>query len=178
MEMDRPRAANLLATNDRVFARNRLVAIVPHSNPGQIRELRDLAKPGLRLVTAAPEVPIGVYTQDMLDRAVKDPAYGADFKERVNANVVSREPDVRQVVAKVNLGEADGAVVYATDVTPDVSGNVGTVAIPDALNTLATYPVALVKHPPSPAGAEAFVSFVLGPDGQAVLRKWGFVVGD
>jgi molybdate transport system substrate-binding protein len=174
-EMDKAKAAGVIGGPDTTFARNRLVVILPKNNPGQIKALEDLAKPGLKLVTAAPEVPIGVYTQDLLDRAIQDPAFGPDFKERVNANIVSRETNVRQVVAKVSLGEADAAVVYTTDVTPDLSATITSLAIPDTLNNLASYPIAVVKSPPSPAGAETFVSYVLGPDGQAVLKKWGFI---
>jgi molybdate transport system substrate-binding protein len=176
-EIDKARAAGVVEGTEKVFAGNRLALIFPKANPGKIAELKDLGRPGLKLVTAAPEVPIGVYTQDMLDKMVKDPAFGADFKEKVNANIVSREPNVRQVVAKVNLGEADGAVVYSSDVTPDVASNLGTLAIPDAYNTLATYPIAPVKNAPAPAPAEAFMTYLLGPDGQAVLKKWGFIVG-
>jgi DMSO/TMAO reductase YedYZ molybdopterin-dependent catalytic subunit len=151
------------------------VVIFPKNNPGQIRQLQDLAKPGLKFVTAAPEVPIGVYTQAMLDKMAQDPAYGADFKDRVNANIVSREPNVRQVVAKILLGEADAAVVYSSDVTPDVAPNLGTPEIPDQFNTLATYPIAIVRGAANRSGAEAFIAYVLSPPGQATLKKWGFI---
>jgi molybdate transport system substrate-binding protein len=174
-QMDRAKEANTIQGADRPFARNRLVVISPKDNPGQIRELKDLARPGLKLVTAAPEVPIGVYTQNMLDKMGQDPAFGAEFKDRVNANIVSREPNVRQVVAKINLGEADGAVVYSSDVTPDVAPNLGTLEVPDPLNTLATYPIAVVRGTANAAGAEAFISYVLSPPGQAALKKWGFI---
>lgn len=175
-EMDKAKGSGVIGGADRVFVRNRLAVIVPKANPGRVNDLKDLAKPGLKFVTAAPEVPIGVYTQDMLDKMVKDPAFGPDFKDRVNANIVSREPNVRQVVAKVSLGEADAAVVYTSDVTPDVAGTIGTLAIPDQFNTLATYPIAVVKGAPNGPGAEAFMSYVLGPDGQAILETWGFTL--
>jgi molybdate transport system permease protein len=155
-QMDRARQANLIAAADRVFVRNRLVVIVPKANPGGVRELQDLAKPGLKLVTAAPEVPIGVYTQTMLDRMVQDPAFGPDFKDRVNANVVSREPNVRQVVAKVNLGEADAAVVYSSDVTPDVAASLGTLDVPHRHPPRRAEPLdqrGLHRLPPEPARA-------------------------
>lgn len=174
-QMDRARQADLIDGADRVFARNRLVVIFPRNNPAQLRALRDLAKPGLKFVTAAPEVPIGVYTQTMLDQLAQDPAYGPDFKDKVNANIVSREPNVRQVVAKVSLGEADAAVVYSTDVTPDVAPNLGTLEIPDQFNTLATYPIAIVRGAGNRSGAEAFIAYVLSPPGQATLKKWGFI---
>ncbi|HZU06144.1 MAG TPA: molybdate ABC transporter substrate-binding protein [Chloroflexota bacterium] len=175
IQMDRAKDAGLIAGPDRVFVRNRLVVIAPRSNPAGVYELKDLAKPGLRFVTAAPEVPIGVYTQSMLERLAQDPAYGPDFKEQVNANIVSREPNVRQVVAKVSLGEADAAVVYHSDVTPDVADKLVRIEIPDPFNMLATYPVAVVRNAPNPAGAEAFIAYVLGPQGQATLERWGFI---
>lgn len=176
-EMDKARAAGVIGGSDRVVARNRLTLIFPKANPARIAALKDLARPGLKLVTAAPEVPIGLYTQAMLDKMVTAPAYGADFKDRVNANVVSREPNVRQVVAKVSLGEADAAVVYTTDLTPDLATSLGTLAIPDRFNTLVSYPVAIVQDAPRAAAAEAFVSYLLAPDGQAILNKWGFLPG-
>src|SRR5205814_976100 len=100
-EMDRAKSSGVIGGPDKVFVRNRLAVIVPKANPGQVNDLKDLARPGLKLVTAAPEVPIGVYARDMLDKMSKDAAYGPDFKDRVDANIVSREPNVRQVVAKV-----------------------------------------------------------------------------
>lgn len=175
VQMDRARQAGLISGGDRVFVRNRLVLVVPKGNPASLRDLKDLAKPGLRFATAAPEVPIGVYTQQLLDRLSQDPAYGADFKARVNANVVSREPNVRQIVAKVALGEADAAVVYSSDITPDVADRLGRLEIPDRFNTLAVYPIAMVRNAPNPSGAEAFIAYVLSSAGQATLQRWGFI---
>src|SRR5207247_9613709 len=86
----------------------------------------DLAKPILKLVASQPDVPVGVYTQNMLDRMSRDPRFGTGFKDRVNANIVSLEANVRQIVAKVQLGEADAGVVYRTDVTPQAAGQVAT----------------------------------------------------
>ena len=176
-EMDRAKQSGVIGGADRVFVRNRLAVITPKDNPAGIVVLKDLAKPGLKFVTAAPEVPIGVYTQDMLDKLAKEPAYGADFKDRVNANIVSREPNVRQVVAKVNLGEADAAVVYSSDVTPDVRNTIGTLEVPDQFNTLASYPIAAVQDAPNLVGGTAFMGYVLGAEGQAALKKWGFIPG-
>jgi len=88
-----------------MFAKNRLVVIVPRDNPGHVTSFRDLARPGLRLDVAAPAVPVGNYSRQALRQA--SAAYGADFASRVLRNVVSEEENVRQVVAKVQLGEAD-----------------------------------------------------------------------
>jgi len=101
-----------LAGKPRIFARNEPVLVVPEGNPARIRGLRDL--PGAkRIVVGVPEVPIGAYTLRILDAASE--RYGGDFRERVEARVVSRELNVRQVLAKVGLGEADAAIVYRTD---------------------------------------------------------------
>lgn len=173
-QMDAAARAGLLAGDPRAFAGNRLVVIAPRENPGGIASVRDLAQPGVKLVATPPSVPIGQYTLELLDRASADPAYGADFRARVEANVVSREDNVRQAVAKVVLGEADAAVCYATDVTPQLRGRLVQVAVPDPLQTTATYPIALARGG-NPAGGRAFAAFVLGPQGQEILERWGFV---
>jgi molybdate transport system substrate-binding protein len=173
-QMDNAKKADAIGGPDRVFARNRLVVITPKDNPKHVNAVKDLSKDGVKFVTAQPSVPIGQYTAQMLDKAVADSAtYGADFKSKVEANTVSKEDNVRQVVSKVQLGEADAAVVYSTDATPQVRAQLQIIQVPDPLQTLATYPIAVAKGANS-AGGEAFVSYVLGSDGQAVLAKWGF----
>jgi molybdate transport system substrate-binding protein len=134
-----------------------------------------LALPGLKVVTSQADVPIGVYTQTMLDRMSETAQYGAAFKDEVNANIVSREANVRQIVAKVQLGEADAGVVYKTDVTPQAAPQLSTIEIPDEFNTIATYPIARVQGGPNPSGADAFIAFVLSPAGQTTLAKWSFI---
>ena len=173
-QMDNANKANVLAGPDRAFARNRLVLITPAENPRRITGIHDLANEGVKFITAQPSVPIGQYTAQVLDKASADPSYGADFKSRVQANTVSQEDNVRQVVSKVQLGEADAAVVYSTDATPQVRGQLQIIEIPDALQTLATYPIAVANGSNS-AGGEAFVSYVLSSQGQATLAKWGFL---
>jgi molybdate transport system substrate-binding protein len=173
-QMDNARKADAIAGQDVVFARNRLVVIAPRDNPKQITAVNDLARDGVKFVTAQPSVPIGQYTQQLLDKAAADPAYGADFKARVVANTVSQEDNVRQVVAKVQLGEADAAIVYSTDATPQVRDQLQIIQVPDPLQTLATYPIAVAKGA-NAAGGETFVAYVVGPDGQATLAKWGFL---
>jgi molybdate transport system substrate-binding protein len=173
-QMDNARQAGALNGPDQLFAANRLVLIAPKDNPRKLGSVKDLANDGVKFVTAQPSVPIGQYTQQLLDKAVADPTYGADFKTRVNANTVSQEDNVRQVVAKVQLGEADAAIVYSTDATPQVRDQLAIIQVPDALQTLAAYPIAVAKGNNSAAG-QAFVAYVLGADGQAVLAKWGFL---
>jgi molybdate transport system substrate-binding protein len=178
-QMDRARAANRIDGQDRTFVTNRLVVITPVDNPGRIETLNDLARPGLRIVTSQPDVPIGVYTQTMADRMSADPQFGSSFKDAFNANIVSREANVRQIVSKVQLGEADAAVVYKSDVTPQVASQLRIVDVPDDYNVLATYPIARVQGARNPALADAFMNYVLSPEGQAVLAAWNFVpIGD
>ena len=173
-QMDNAKKADVIDGPDTVFARNRLVLITPKDNPKQIAAVKDLAKDGVKFVTAQPTVPIGQYTSQMLDKAIADPAYGSDFKSKVETNTVSKEDNVRQVVSKVQLGEADAAVVYSTDATPQVRDQLQIIQVPDPLQTLATYPIAAGKGD-NTAGGQAFVAYVLGPAGQATLAKWGFL---
>jgi molybdate transport system substrate-binding protein len=175
-QMDNARKAGAVTGQDRVFAGNRLVLITPKDNPKKITGVKDLASDGVKFVTAQPSVPIGTYTAQMLDKASADPAYGPDFKTRVVANTVSLEDNVRQVVSKVQLGEVDAAIVYSTDATPQVRDQLQIIEVPDPLQTLASYPIAVTRGN-NAAGGEAFVAYVLGPDGQAALAKWGFLPG-
>jgi len=174
IQMDNARKSGVIAGPDVTFAVNRLVLITPKSNPAGIQSAADLARPGIRFVTAGPEVPIGVYTQTMFDKMSQIAAFGADFKGRANANIVSREPNVRQVVSKVQLGEADAAVCYLTDVTPQAAPDLLVIPIPDDLNTIATYPIALVADGAQSELGQAFIDLVVSPAGQAILQQWNF----
>jgi molybdate transport system substrate-binding protein len=174
VQMDNARTAGAVTGPDTIFARNRLVLITPKDNPRQITSVKDLSQHGIKFVTAQPAVPIGTYTMHMLEKASADPTYGADFKDKVVANTVSQEDNVRQVVAKVQLGEADAAVVYSTDPTPQVRDQLQLIPIPDALQTLASYPIAVARGN-NPAGGAAFAAYVVGPAGQATLARWGFL---
>src|SRR5262249_35112949 len=173
-QMDNAKKSGAVTGQDKVFAGNRLVLITPKDNPAKITGVKDLANDGVKFVTAQPSVPIGAYTAQMLDKASADPNFGTDFKERVQANTVSQEDNVRQVVSKVQLGEADAAIVYSTDATPQVRDQLNIIEVPDPLQTLATYPIAVAKGANS-AGGEAFTNYVLGAEGQATLAKGGFL---
>ncbi len=151
-----------------LFAANRLAIIVPAGNPARIAALEDLARPGVRLLVAAPGVPVRQYTDEMLALL--------PFAQQtaITANIVSEESNVRQVAAKIALGEADAGIVYTTDLTPDIASEVAQVPIPDALNVVATYPIAPLNDAPHPAWARRFIEFTLSPEGQAILAGWGF----
>ena len=143
------------------FATNKLQIIVGKGNPKGITGVADLAKSGVIYVTAAPEVPIGAYAKQVLDKA------------KVNVTPKSLEADVKSVVNKVTLGEADAGIVYTTDVKAAGDKAVG-VVIPDDLNVIATYPIAVTKATKNSSAASAFVSFVAGTQGQTILAKYGF----
>ncbi len=172
--MDAAIAAGVVEGEPVHFTQNRLVIVVPHDNPGGIRTAADLAAPGLRLVLAAPDVPVGRYAWDALCAMGSDPVtYGADFVGRVVANVASEENNVKAVLAKVRLGEADAGIVYETDLTPDVAGAVEVVEIPPAVNVVARYLIAPVRGG-DPSLAQVFIAYLLAPKGQATLQAFGF----
>jgi molybdate transport system substrate-binding protein len=158
-----------------IFANNRLVLVVPADNPGGVETLQDLAQPGLKLILAAEDVPIGAYSRDYLDKAEGSANLGAGYRDAVLANVVSYEQTVKAVLTKVMLGEADAGIVYTSDVTPDVAEDVQQIAIPDDLNTTATYPIALVSDSEQPQLAQQFIGYVLSEEGQATLAEHGFI---
>ncbi len=155
------------------FARNVPVIVVPAGNKAAIAAPKDLAKAGVKLVLAGPDVPIGNYARQIIDKLAADPAIGAAFKDATLKNLVSNEANVRAVLTKIELGEADAGIVYKTDAL--VSGpKVTTVAIPDATNVIAVYPIAVVKGSKNAAVAAAFVAYVKSADGQAALKAAGF----
>jgi len=143
------------------FARNALVVIVPRSNPARIRTVQDLAKrPKLRLVVAGPRVPIGLYTREVLKRL---------GLLRVLKKTVSLEPDVKGIVGKVALGEADAGFAYLTDVKP-VSTRVRAIRIPAKAQPTVRYELAIAAKANDTEAAQDFVIAVLGPDGRRELR--------
>jgi molybdate transport system substrate-binding protein len=164
------RAAGLLGPI-RVFARNALVVVVPEG--GRVGRLEDLARPGVKVVVAGAAVPAGRYTSRVLGKLSAAPSFGGDFAARVRANVVSEETSVRVVLAKVVLGEVDAGFVYATDAR--TSAKLRVIGLPESAGAIAEYPIGVVPGTAVPATARAFVDFVLGADGRAVLRKHGFL---
>lgn len=174
-QMTAAQAAERIGSEPVEFVRNRLILIAPLENPANIQSLDDLANPGVLLVVAAPAVPVRTYTDAMLDLLAADPAYGDSYRAAVIANIVSEEDNVRQVAAKVALGEADAGIVYSSDVTPDIAEDVIAFEIPDEVNTLASYPIAITDDTPNPELAAAFVEYVLAEKGQAALVEWGFI---
>ncbi len=162
----------VVAGEPEVFARNKEVVVVPEGNPARIEDLRDLAKPGVKLVLAQDGVPAAEYAGEILDKA--EVRYREDFEEKVLSNLVSREPDVRVAVNRVALGDADATFGYASDVTPDMEGRVEIVEIPEGLNVVAAYPIAALEGSESSGLARRWIGLVLSDEGQRVLREWGF----
>jgi molybdate transport system substrate-binding protein len=148
-----------------VFTRNTLVVIVPTANPAHIRSVYDLGKRGVKLVIAAPGVPVGSYTLEVLRKMNLTSAL---------SNVVSRETDVREVLTKVAVGEADAGFVYSTDART-VPYKVRTLAIPPWARPNVQYGLCVVAESAHKPAAAAFVKRVLGKTGQKVLRKYGFL---
>ncbi|MDQ3780510.1 MAG: molybdate ABC transporter substrate-binding protein [Chloroflexota bacterium] len=156
----------------RTFAHNRLVIVVPSDNPAQISQAADLANDELRLVLAQAEVPAGWYARASLCAMGNDAAsYGDQFVARISENLVSEEEDVRAVLAKVQLGEADAGIVYLSDLA-SAGDAVQAIQIPDAVNVRATYQIGVVAGAHE-AQAEAFIAAVIGPNGQAILAGFG-----
>ncbi len=168
-------AGRVVTGTTQVFVRNRLVVIVPKDNPANVETLQDLARTGLKLILAAKDVPVGQYALDFLDKATADAAFGAAFKDDVLANVVSYEDNVRSVLTKVALGEGDAGIVYTSDISGDAAKDVVRIEVPDALNTIAQYPIGAVKDSANADVAEAFIAFVLSAEGQAILQSYGFL---
>ena len=171
-EMDTAVDDGLVAGEPEVFVRNREVVMVPRDNPANIESMRDLARPGIKLVLAQDGVPAADYALEILDKAGAQ--YGSDFKQSVLSNVVSRETDVRASVGRVALGDADATFGYASDYTPDIRDKVNVIPIPPDLNITATYPIAVLKDAKSPELARKWVDLVVSDEGQRVLEKWGF----
>lgn len=152
--------AGLVDGQPQLFAHNRLEIAVAKGNPRHIRSLADLARSGLVIVLADPSVPAGKYAQQALAKA------------GVTVHPASLELQVTAVLNKVALGEADAGIVYVSDVV--TNGKVDGVAIPDGQNVIADYPIAVLAVTSNKAAARSFVSFVLSPAGQAVLKRAGF----
>ena len=161
-----------LAQSPQTFARNRLTVIVAAGNPAGIESYRDLAKAGIILVLAQDEVPVAQYAKESLTKA--NAVYARDFSERVLSNVASREADVKAAANRVAVGDADATIVYTSDATPDLRERVEVIEIPEELNVVASYPIALTENAQSLELAQGWVDLVLSDEGQRVMEKWGF----
>jgi molybdate transport system substrate-binding protein len=150
------------ATTPTVFAHNKLEIAVEAGNPKKITSVADLANPAIKVDVCAPTVPCGTYSTATFGKAA------------VKVTPVSQEPDVKSVLTKVGLGEADAGIVYVTDVR-SAAGKVDGVLIPDGVNTIAEYPIVELKAAQNAEAAKAFVDYVAGAQGQKVLGTYGFL---
>jgi molybdate transport system substrate-binding protein len=148
-----------------VFATNKLIVLLPKSNPGGIKTVYDLRRPGLKIVIGDKAAPIGTYTRQILD------ALG--ITNDVMSNVVSQELDVKGIVSKVALGEADAGFVYRTDARP-VAGRTRTIALPDWAQPPIRYEIAIVKSSEHAAAARAYLKKVTSTRGRRLLAAAGF----
>jgi len=157
-----------------IFTRNKLALIVPKDNPANIRNLTDLARPGIKIIMGTKDVPVGDYALQIIARLGNDSAYGPDYETEVMANVISQETSVSYVVTKVALGEADAGFAYVSDVTQDMISKIDKIVIPDEYNIIAEYPLGMLMESKYPAESQAFMDLVMSDEGRAVLEKYGF----
>jgi molybdate transport system substrate-binding protein len=160
--MDKLKVDSFTTGTPQVFARNRLEIVVAPGNPKGINGLADLAKPGIIYITEGPTVPAGKYSLQALAKA------------GVSVTPKSLETDVKSVISKIELGEADAGIVYTTDVKAAGSGVQG-VAIPDSDNVIANYPIVAVRGTKNADAANAFIAYVLSAPGQSTLQSFGFL---
>lgn len=172
-QMKAAQQKDLIGGDPVTFVKNELVIVTPPDNPAGIDSPDDLAASGVRLVLAQSDVPVGRYSREAVCGMGQDAAmFGDAFVERVAGNVVSEEENVRDVLTKVELGEADAGIVYVSDAF--ISGeNVLQVEIPDDFNILATYPIATVNGGDDALG-DAFIAYVMSDEGQSTLAEYGF----
>lgn len=155
------------------FAGNRLALIVPAANRAGIVAPADIAHPGVSVITAGPHVPIAVYTTRVIDQLAAEPGAPAGFAAAVERNIVSREDNAAAVVAKVVLGEADAAFVYATDAHA-AGAAVQVIPLPERDNVMAAYAAVVVRQARDPVAAAAFISWLAGAAGREVLARFAF----
>lgn len=161
----------VVADKAKPLAVTKIVVVTAPGNPGKVTALTDLGRPGLRLLLAVPDLPIGKSTEASLQKM--DAKFGAGFTKKVLANVASRELGVKPIVSKVQLGEADAGIVFVTDAKS--APTVGTLDVPDELNTPVALSIAPVTAGKNPQAAQAFVDFMTGETGQGVLRDEGYL---
>lgn len=173
MQMQALVDAELVRSNEAImFATNRLILALPAENPANIKSLSDLARDDVLLALAVPDVPIRVYTDILLE--VLNNEFGDDYSSRVLQNVVTEEANVRQVIARVALGEVDAGIVYQTDVVGDMSDQLDVIPIKADINPMATYPIARLLGSPHQELAQTFIDLVQSEEGQMIMRRYGF----
>ncbi len=155
------------------FAGNKLTIIVPSDNPAKIETPVDLARDGVDIIAAGDAVPITKYAAQLVHNLAGQPGYPADFEAAYAANIASREENVKAIVGKIELGQGDAGIVYVTDAAGAPS--VRTIDVPDSANVLATYGGVFIEASSHEAEGRAFLAWLAGPSGRAVLASFGFL---
>ena len=177
IQMDLVIASGLIAEEAvEIFAHNQLVLIAPAANPADIESMQDLSKESVLLVLAAQGTPIRAYTDAMI--ASHSTAYGEDFFESVMQNLVSEESNVRQVVTRIALGEADAGIVYQSDAIGDVAAQLRAIEIDPAHNQLASYPIASLSASADLSLTTIFIDYILSTEAQPIFAEFGFCSPD
>jgi len=158
-----------LVTDAQKFATNEL-CVVADKKDARVKSIKDLASKGVHVVVAVDTCPAGKYTRRCWDKMKADPAFGADFVKAVEANVVSEETNVKLVVSKVAMGEADAAFVYVSDARGE---DVTVIELPASVQVEATYMVGIGKEAASPDLARAYIDLLMGPEGAKCLQDAG-----
>jgi len=153
----------------RSFIANELTIVVPAGNPANIQTIDDLGNANVSLLLAVEGVPVRDYADQIIH------TLPGSNQKAIYDNLVSEESNVRQVSTKIALGEADAGIVYTSDITPDITGLVEKIEIPESLNVIASYPIAVIEDSKARELARVFIDFVLGETGQEILMDWGFI---
>ena len=155
------------------LALNYVIVILPASNPGNIKSLEDLAKPGKKIALAAKEVPVGAATDGAIGKLANS-TYGKDWKDALYTNVVTYETSEPAVATKVSLGEVDAGIVYESTYAAAPKGTIIGITIPKSDNYLQTYSIAILKESRNQAIAADFEQYMLSSAGQQILNDYGF----
>ena len=173
-QMAAVKEAGLLGSAPQCFTANRLTVAAP-AGVDTVQSLHDLARPGVTIALAAAEVPAGAYARDALGLLADADGFPNDFADAALSNVATNETNVRGVAQKVALGEVDAGIVYETDAAADQYADaIRMIEIPLQFNPAAQYPIAALAGSGRPELSLAFIGFVQGDDGQAILREHGF----
>jgi len=166
-----------MVVNPTIFARNKLVIVASKQTPAKIDGIEDLLHDGISLVIADKSVPVGRYTVQMLEKQSNNPQLPSDYQEKFFNNIVSKELDVKSVLAKVELGEADAGVVYQTDANASNQDKIKVVDIKDKYNVIATYPISALKGISSEhqVATAKFLDYLYSKEGGDILEGRGFI---
>ena len=160
--------------NVKVLVGNKLAIVLPADNQANIRRLIDLARPGVKIIIADKEVPLGNYTLDFLEKASQDAAFGQEYKQNVLNNVISYEKSALAVYNEILRGEADIGIIYASEVNEQNQEQVLTLPIPEPLNVNVSYYIAPLNNSHNAELSGKFLSYALSMEVQDIMASYGF----